>query len=216
MQRAIIVGNSGAARECHQLLMDCIWQSPTMRFDLFFGGFLSYKNYQSDLGPLSGSFLGDLDSFTQETADRFIIGVGDPNLRYEIFHALKERDCHFINLISPWSYVPGDFVMGEANIISSTCNFSGGSSIGDGNYFNGNVRLGHDVTIGSCNFFAPSATILGGAKVGDRNLMAVQSVLLDHAKIGDNNRIAPGSIVFKGCRDNCRLAGNPALKIASL
>jgi len=36
---------------------------------------------------------------------------------------------------------------------------------------------------------------------------------LSGAKIGNDNTIAPGAFVYKGCRDNRLLAGNPALDI---
>lgn len=213
MNDVMIVGNSGAARECWQLLYDCIWNSPTLRYEIRFGGFLSFNRHQGDLGPMQTDFRGDLDDWHIRENDRFIIGIGSPVLRRQVFEALKSRGARFINLISPWSYVPGGFELGEGNIINSHCNFSGGSRAGDGNYFNGSVRLGHDVTIGSFNFFAPSTTVLGGASVGDDNLVAVQSVILEHAKVGSHNHITPGSIIYKGCRDKCLMAGNPALKI---
>lgn len=214
MTDIIIIGNSGAARECYQLLTDCIWASPSLRYAWNFAGFLSYKGYKGQLGSLQSFFLGDLDAFEILPTQKFIIGIGSPQLRKEVFLALKEHSAHFVNLISPWSYVPGDFKMGEGNIINSGCNFSGNCSVGDGNYFNGSVRLGHDVTIGSFNFFGPATTVLGAGQVGDTNIMAVQSTLLEHGRIGDNNHILPGSILFKGCRDNCRMSGNPALKIS--
>lgn len=216
MNDIMIVGNSGAARECLELLQDCLWNSPTLRYEIRFGGFLSFKGYPGDLGPLQAEFKGDLDDWQIREKDRFIIGIGMPALRRQVFAELKTRGARFINLISRWSYLPPDFALGEGNIVNSHCVFSGASRAGDGNYFNGSVRLGHDVTIGSFNFFAPSTTVLGAATIGDGNLIAVQSVVLEHAKVGSHNHIAPGSIIYKGCRDNCRMAGNPALKIGDM
>jgi acetyltransferase-like isoleucine patch superfamily enzyme len=37
---------------------------------------------------------------------------------------------------------------------------------------------------------------------------------LAKAKIGNNNVIAPGAFVYKGCRDGCLMAGNPALDVS--
>lgn len=214
MEEIVIVGNSGAARECYQIFMDCWWASPTLRFSTHFKGFLSYKGFLGNLGPLASMMLGDLDGYAAAPADRFIIGIGRPDLRKAVFGDIKAREGIFINLISPWSYVPFDCVLGEANIINSGCNFSSNSQIGDGNYFNGGVRLGHDVNIGSFNFFGPSTTALGGASIGNENIIAVQSALLEHSRIGDSNHIHPASVLFKGCGNHCRMAGNPALKIA--
>lgn len=214
MQHIIIIGNSGAAHECHQLFTDCWWHSPSFRFSTMFKGFLSYKGYVGNLGELSFLALGDMDTYELQPHDRFIIGIGNPALRCEIYTAMKKRGASFLNLISPWSYIPGDFKMGEGNIINSSCNFSCGSVIGNANYFNGGVRLGHDVHIGNFNFFGPSTTVLGGANVGDGNIIAVQSTLLERSHIGDHNHLHPASVIFKGCGNDCRMAGNPALKMA--
>ena len=216
MEDIVIIGNSGAARECHQLLYDSVWNSPSLRYSVRFKGFLSYGHYEADLGDLGSFFMGDLEDFEIAESQRFVIGVGAPDLRRKIFEELKGRGAKFFNLISPWSYLPPGCELGDGNIINSSCNFSGATRVGDGNYFNGQVRVGHDVTIGSFNFFAPCVTILGAARVGDGNLFAVQSVLLDRGKVGDNNHIAPGSIVYKGCSSHCRMGGNPALKIDDL
>lgn len=213
MESVIIIGNSGAARECHQLFQDCWWASSTLRVNSIFKGFLSYKGFAGSLGALAHLELGDMDSYAIQPNDRFIIGIGKPELRRAVFDAMRARNAVFMNLISPWSYCPPDCALGEANIINSTCNFSGNTRIGNGNYFNGGVRLGHDVNIGDFNFFAPSTTILGGATVGDANMFAVQSVLLELGRVGSGNHIHPGAVLYKGCRDNCRMAGNPALKI---
>lgn len=213
MEEAVIIGNSGAARECHQLLTDCQWASPTLRFSLSFKGFLSYKGFAGSLGELSSLSLGDMDAYTINAADRFIIGIGKPALRREVYLAMKARGATFMNLISPWSYVPNGFEMGDANIINSHGNFSCGSRIGVGNYFNGGVRLGHDVTIGDFNFFGPSSTVLGGGRIGDANLLAVQSTVLERARVGNANHIAPAAVIFKGCGNNRCMAGNPALPV---
>lgn len=216
MEQIIIIGNSGAARECHQLFMDSSWSSPTLRTNSAFKGFLSFKNYPGHLGELSNLFLGDFDDYEIAPEDRFIIGIGSPRLRKSVYLAVKERNGKLFNLVSPWSYIPGDCTIGEGNIINSNCNFSGADHIGNGNYFNGNVRLGHDVSIGDFNFFGPSTTVLGGATVGSENTVAVHSVLLEGSRMGNNNHIHPASVLFKGCKNNCRMAGNPAQKIASI
>ena len=79
--------------------------------------------------------------------------------------------------------------------------------------FNGDIIVGHDCKIGNFNFFGPRSTILGSVKIGDCNTIGTSSVLLPSCKIGNNNKIAPLSAVYKGCRDNCYMIGNPAMKV---
>ena len=77
------------------------------------------------------------------------------------------------------------------------------------------MNVGHDAEIGDFNVIAPRTTILGGVKIGDFNSIGTNAVLLPHAKIGNSNKIAPLSAVYRGCKDNCYMIGNPALKEGS-
>lgn len=53
-------------------------------------------------------------------------------------------------------------------------------------------------------------------QIGDSNSIGTNALVLPHSKIGNNNKIAPLSAVYKGCKDNCYMVGNPALKIGSV
>ena len=88
--------------------------------------------------------------------------------------------------------------------------------IGNCNVFNGNVILGHDATIGDYNFFGPASQILGNVKIGNQNQIGANSILLPNVKIGNNSKIAPISAVYKGCKNNCYLLGNPAVKVGEV
>ena len=78
------------------------------------------------------------------------------------------------------------------------------------------VNVGHDAEIGDYNFFGPRSQILGNVKVGNSNQIGANTILLPKAKIGDNNIIAPLSAVYKGCKNNCYMSGNPALKTGKI
>ena len=101
----------------------------------------------------------------------------------------------------------------EANVQVSPISPSINTKIGNCNVFNGDVVLGHDAVIGDCNFFGPKSQILGNVTIGNNNQIGAGSILLPKAKIGNNNIIAPLSAVYKGCKDNCHMLGNPALKV---
>ena len=59
MQRLIIIGNSGAARECYWLFQDMCAADTTLKTRCRFHGFLSWRNYCGDLKKLQNMFLGD-------------------------------------------------------------------------------------------------------------------------------------------------------------
>ena len=58
--------------------------------------------------------------------------------------------------------------------------------------------------------------MLGNVKVGNNNTIGANVILLPNSKVGNNNDIAPLSAVYKGCKNNCYMQGNPALKIGEV
>ncbi len=205
-KRLVIIGNSGAARECYWLAKECIDAGA----DIELKGFLSFEGYQGELHELSEYFIGTDNDYTPTHDDIFIIGLGMPYLRYKAFRKWKKRGVQFYNLIHPSVKVVGKTKIGECNIIAQGTYISCNTTIGDANYFNGSVVIGHDVKIQNYNFFAPFSIVLGGASIGSKNSFGVHSVLLTGAKVGDENVVSPGSYVYKGCSNHKTMIGNPA------
>jgi hypothetical protein len=208
--RVVILGNSGAARECYWLLLEMLKK----REDLSFKGFLSFEGHKGDPRELAAFDLGDDEGYAPEPEDLFVIGIGLPALRLRAFHKWKARGAVFLNLLHPNVVLLGDARLGEGNILASGVHISCGSVLGDANYLNGSVVIGHDARLGDGNFLAPFSLVLGEARLGHGNSFGVHAAALAGAKIGDHNRITPGSYVYKGCGDNRVLAGNPALDVS--
>jgi carbonic anhydrase/acetyltransferase-like protein (isoleucine patch superfamily) len=209
-RHVVIIGNAGAARECHWLLGEVVPHEP----DLTFKGFLSFEGYAGDLRGLSHLQLGNDDDYTAAPGDIFVIGIGLPSLRAKAWAKWKTRGATFINLIHPACFITKDIGLGEGNIITPACSFSCNVTVGNANYFNGGVVVGHDAHIGDANYFGTYSMIAGNAVVGSRNSFGVGSVALERAKIGNDNTIAPGAYVYKGCRNGRLMAGNPAFDIS--
>lgn len=216
MPKVFIAGNSGAARECYWMLRDLREASPGLGPYYEFGGFFSWQGFAGDLKELSGLFRGSLEQHDISPDELYIIGVGATYLRRDIFRHLKARGARLMNLIHPWTSICPSAVIGEGNVFQRGCTIYANAVVGNGNYINGAVNLSHDARIGDFNFLAPYAIVLGGASMGDGNHLGPHAVLLEHARMGNGNLLTPGSALFKGCGDNARLSGNPALKIGVL
>jgi acetyltransferase-like isoleucine patch superfamily enzyme len=206
-RRVVIIGNSGAARECY-------WNAREMLGDAFrFRGFLAFEGFSGKLKELAGLEIGDDDGYTPGPGDAFVIGIGQPALRAKAYAKWKERGASFLNLVHPFSFIPTDTVMGEANVITCACHFSCNVTVGNANYFNGNVALGHDARVGDANFFGAFSLLMGGVETGSRNAFGIRSAVLANARMGDDNTVAPGAFVYKGCGNGRLMAGNPALDV---
>lgn len=213
MTRVFIIGNSGAARECYWIFRDLSARTPDVARQFRFAGFLDWKGYKGSLQDLQPLHRGSFDDHDVDAEDRYVLGVGSPALRREIFQSAKARGATFMNLVHPDAYVLETAVLGEGNVLQRGASAFGNVVIGNGNFINGFAALAHDAVMGDFNFLAPYAMLLGGARMGSGNHLGPQSVMLEHTHMGDGNILAPGAILYKGCRDHCRLAGNPALTI---
>lgn len=204
-----IVGGNAFARECHLYISQIQAYDPAIQFCGFLGhgGF----GHTVDYKELQNFYLGEVSEHVFEDDEFVVIGAANPEIRKKIYYELKERNIKFYTLIKYSVEIPKSVSIGEANIILYS-SISINTTIGNGNILNGDVTIGHDCEIGNFNFFGPRCQILGEAKIGDENQFGVNSILLPKAKIGNNNIIAPLSAVYKGCKNNCYMIGNPALK----
>ncbi len=207
MKRIFIVGGNGFARECFKYIMAIK--------EVEFGGFLGHGGYGHTVNylDLQEYYKGEVSKYNFQKEDYVIIGAGYPNLRKKIYDDLKKMNLKFYTLLSPNSKIDSDINIGEGNIIVGSKITSHNIKIGNGNLFNGNVTIGHDVEVGNFNFFGPSSQLLGNVKVGNHNIVGANSILLPSAKIRNNNKIAPLSTIYKGCKNNCYMLGNPAIKV---
>lgn len=200
----ICIGGQGFIKECIYYL--------SLKDDVKLKGLVSYDSFIPDVKNIN--YLGKIDDYTIEDNDYFIICAGAPDLRAEIYHKLKEKKAKFYTLLH--KTVLNDTVkIGEANIFVE-CRLTVDIEIGNGNLFNIGATVGHDAKIGDFNFIAPYVQVLGNGKVGSKNSIGTHSCLLPGSKIGNGNKIAPLSAIYKGCKDNCYMLGNPALKVGTV
>lgn len=213
MKTIYIVGGNGFARECYNSITILTKYNPEIKF----GGFLGHGGYGHtvDYKDCQHLYLGEVADRQFSENEYVVIGAGYPELRLKIYSELKERKIKFFNLILPSVSIPKNTNLGEANIIVGNSLLSVNCNIGVGNVFNSDVIVGHDSEIGDFNFFGPRSQALGNVKIGSMNQIGANAILLPHSKIGDNNKIAPLSAVYKGCKNNCYMSGNPAIKIGS-
>lgn len=209
MKTLFIVGGDGFARECCQRILDISSVDSTVKF----GGFLGHNGYRVDFKVLDRYFICDVVNFEFKEDHYAVIGAGYPGLRVKIYQDLKKRNINLHNLIPPGVRLSPQVTIGEGNVFAPSCVPSPDVRIGNGNVFNGDVIVGHDAHIGDFNFIGGRSQILGNCRIGDLNTVGAGSILLPRSRIGNHNKISPLSAVYKGCKDNCILHGNPALNV---
>ena len=204
----VIVGNSGAARECYWLLREAQEADASAPS---FKGFLAWKGYPGELCELAPFSLGNSDDYQYADDDLFVIGIGKPALRMAVYDWLMSINAHCYTLRHPTVYICPSAEIGKANIFQRGSVVMANAKIGNANFFNGIVVVGHDVHIGDGNVFNILTCISGHVRIGNTNQFAPHSILLEHSRVGSMNVFAPGTVVYKGCKDHCLMTGNPGI-----
>ena len=216
MQNLVIIGNSGSARECLDIFNEMLHADSTLANRYRFKGFLAWKGYKADMKGLEHLLLGSDEDYSPQQDDVFAIGLGQPLLRKAAYEQFAQAGCRFFTLTHPWTFIAPSANIGQANIFHRNSSVHSNATLGNANYLNGCVNISHDALIGDYNFFGPFSLALGDTRIGCANTIGVYGSLLPGARIGDENMIAPGAFVYKGCKNRCRLAGNPALNIGEV
>lgn len=214
MKKIFIVGGDGFARECYNNLINI----PEYGKEVHFAGFLGHEGYGKTVDYKTYQYLykGEVAEHVFQDDEYCIIGAAYPKLRKKIYDDLKDQGAKFYTLICCGIHLSDSIEYGEANIFTPPFLSSVNMKIGNGNVFNCDIVVGHDVEIGDFNFFGPRSQALGNVKIGSGNLIGANTVMLPKSKIGDNNKIAPLSAIYKGCKNNCYMQGNPALKVGDV
>lgn len=213
MSELIIIGNSGAARECYWIFMDILRHTPEKAASHRFKGFLRWQGYAGDLKELSDRLLGEAQAHVPADGEEFVIGIGQPALRKQVYEAFKAKGASFMTLRHPFVDIAPTADIGEGNIFQMGVTVFCNATVGNANYLNGSVNLAHDVVCGDYNFIGPNALLLGECRIGSENIIGAQCCLLPKAKVGNGNSIAPASVLYKGCGDHRRMMGNPAFSV---
>ena len=210
MKTIYIVGEGAFARECYFHLTKLMKHG-----DIKFGGFLGHGGYGHtvDYKNFQHLYLGEVTEHEFKDDEYCIIGAGYPDIRKKIYYDLKKMNVKFYTLIGEDIEIHETVKYGEANIFVSPLRTTVNIEIGNCNVFNGGVIIGHDLCMGDLNFVGPNTIITGHVSIGNENQIGTNTIFLPKSKIGNNNKIAPLSVIYKGCKNNCYMQGNPAFKV---
>lgn len=203
----LIVGAKGFAKEvlqiCHQNdVLDSLVFYDDVTDDM------SGKLY--DQFPVLKS-IGDAKEYLTSTDNRFIIAVGNPLLRKQLYQKFVEIGGKFTSTISRKADI-GSYgvVIGEGCNILDGVKISNDVWLGRGSLVYYNSVITHDCKVGDFVEISPAANILGRVEIGNYTRVGANATILPNLKIGNNVTIGAGAVVIKDLPDDCTAVGVPA------
>ncbi len=140
----------------------------------------------------------------------FVIAVGEPATKKEIYDRLVALGCQFGNVISPDSQISPYCKLGHGLVIKRGAIISADATIGDNTTIQSYACIGHDAIIGKHCQISTHVDVGGQTKVGDCVFIGLNAPIRELLVIGDNAIISAGAVVLKNIDSNVTVMGNPA------
>lgn len=202
----VIVGGGGFGRELYG------WAKDSFSTDQYrFKGFLD-KDPDSLKGFNIGlPVLGDEDSYTIEKNDRFLLAVGEVDIKKDAVLKLKKKGAQFLTLIHPTALVADTAKIGEGVVVCPFATVSGWVELGDFVMMNLYSFCGHDAKVGKFSILCPYAIVNGVGTVGDQVYLGSHSTVTRCKTVGSNSKVCANSAVLQDVPECSFVVGVPGV-----
>ena len=141
----------------------------------------------------------------------FVLGVGNPKLRYSLYKKFCALGGELISTISDNAVIGNfDVKIGSGSNILSGVQISNDVVIGMGVILYYNSIITHDVKIGDFAEISPGAILLGRCSIGRFTHVGAGAVIFPDVKIGENVTIGAGAVLRNNVPSDCIAVGIPA------
>ncbi len=202
----LIIGAKGHAKE----ILDIFFENEPRSEILFYDDvsvnmpdklFGIYKILKND---------SELENFIKRD-NRFILGTGNPIVRFKLYKKFLKMGLHPFSLISKDASI-GKFGvrLGDALNIMRRVVLTNDIQIGKGTLINASCTIHHDTVIGDFCEISPGVHITGSCCIGNFSSIGTGAVILPNRRIGKNVKVGAGALVNKDIPDNSTAIGIPA------
>lgn len=210
MEQLIIIGAGGFGREVLWLTTEINKAGP--RYSVL--GFLDDNPSRHGTEVNNVPILGGTDLAGRYVADpavRFVIAVGEPDIKKAIVKRLEPLGVRYATLVDPHARGDWDHIaVAEGSIICAGTILTTNIELGAHVILNLMVNVGHDTKIAPFTTVAPNSTISGGVTIGEGSYLGSGSIIRDEVVIGDWSVVGMGALVTKAVPAEVVVAGVPA------
>jgi sugar O-acyltransferase (sialic acid O-acetyltransferase NeuD family) len=204
--KIIIIGGGGHARVIADALMVCSNLEP--RINLL--GFLDDDPGLTNFEVMGKPVLGKIQDIGQICHDAVVIGIGDNEIRRELFERLVFKGEKIVSVIHPNAIISPYANIGQGVVAFAGVVVNAGSKIGDNVILNTASSVDHNCTIESHTHICPGVHLGGTVTVGEGAFIGIGSAVIPNKNIGRWSIVGAGSVIIKDVPDRTTVVGVPA------
>jgi len=201
----VIIGAGGFGREC----LDIVEALDRGGAALEFLGFLDDGGGNPELmGRRKTLCLGPTTAVP--AAARYVIAIGDGQVRRRIDEQLAGRGLPATVLVHPQATLGSDCRIGAGTILNTGARVTTNITLGRHVQLHANCTVGHDAVLGDFVSVFPGATISGSVVLGEGVTVGTGANVLPGVTVGDRAFIGAGAVVTRDVGSGTTVVGVPA------
>ena len=202
----VIVGGGGFGREVYNWTKDSF---PSNKFTI--KGFLDPDKNILNGFNMSVGVIGDEDAYEISDRDRFIIAIGQINLKKKVIKRIKNKCGQFLTLIHPTAIVSNTTHIGEGVVICPFATVSDNVTLDDFVMMNYYSSCGHDSRVGKYSILSPYATVNGEAILEEEVFLGSHSTVRLSKRVGRKSKVSANSAVMQDVPERALVSGVPGV-----
>jgi sugar O-acyltransferase (sialic acid O-acetyltransferase NeuD family) len=210
-RRIVVVGAGGFGRE----VLDIVEALQAIDGTQLVGSVDDNGTCEELLTRRRARYLGPIDALLAAPNDidadvRFVIGIGDGNVRRLIDERLAPSGREPAVLIHPLASVGGDNRIAPGCIVAAGSRITTNIMLGRHTNLHVNSAIGHDAVLGDFVSVYPGATVSGDVQLGDGVTVGTGANVLPGVVVGPGAFIGAGAVVTSNVAAGATVVGVPA------
>ncbi len=206
ISRLVIYGGGDLGHEVAEYACECFGWSRQDPYKIIF---IDSTPGLKSLNP-NWHIIHSISSYMPKPGDKFIIGVGSPEVREQLLLEVEANGYELCSIIHPSAYVSKFAKVDVGVIISPFCTVSTQAFLSKNVMINTYTAVGHHVFIGENSVLSPKV-LCAGRSIIDRNVfIGSGAIIMPKISIGAFSKVMGGSVVHRDAPNDCLVSGNPA------
>ena len=207
MYNIIIVGAGGLGREVYTWINNNFEEKQENQFQI--KGFLDINSDCLDDFDIEANVIGCEVSYEIQENDRFVLAIGDIDVKKKAVETLEKKGAQFISFIHHTAIVASTAIIGIGCIICPFVVVSDNVRIEDYVLINFHASCGHDVQIGKYSVLSPYATLNGCSILEEEVFLGTRATVVARKKIGFRSKVSANSVAMNDAPAHAFVFGVP-------